>query len=313
MRIGLVVDSACDLPQEYLEREQISLLPISIRIGEAVQVDRRDPRATLDFLHRHVVERGAYADTAPFSTPDIQDLFLRQLVLDYDFVFCLTINRHRSEIFNNATKASFAILKDYKPIRTAAGLNSPFSLRVIDTQNLFAAQGIVAVAAARMRTAGLNPGQMRTQLEQLALHTYGYLIPRNLNYIRERGKYKNDRSVGLIAAALGTAIDIKPVLRGFRGETGPVAKIRGFDSATKRLFEFTAQRIEHGLLVPAVCMSYGGDLDEMRSLPGYMRLSNACRSHGVELLESIMSLTGMVNVGKGSLVVGFAAEPHQFA
>jgi hypothetical protein len=25
-----------------------------------------------------------------------------------------------------------------------------------------------------------------------------------------------------------------------------------------------------------------------------------------------MSLTGMVNVGKGSLVVGFASEPHVF-
>jgi hypothetical protein len=26
----------------------------------------------------------------------------------------------------------------------------------------------------------------------------------------------------------------------------------------------------------------------------------------------VMSLTGMVNVGKGAVVVGFAAEPHEF-
>ncbi|CEJ47392.1 hypothetical protein XAB3213_3880002 [Xanthomonas citri pv. bilvae] len=33
----------------------------------------------------------------------------------------------------------------------------------------------------------------------------------------------------------------------------------------------------------------------------------------MELLESVMSLTGMVNVGKGALAVGFAAEPHAFS
>jgi hypothetical protein len=31
------------------------------------------------------------------------------------------------------------------------------------------------------------------------------------------------------------------------------------------------------------------------------------------VFESVMSLTGMVNVGKGAVVVGFAAEPHTFS
>jgi len=30
------------------------------------------------------------------------------------------------------------------------------------------------------------------------------------------------------------------------------------------------------------------------------------------VFESIMSLTGMVNVGKGAMVVGFASGPHVF-
>jgi hypothetical protein len=37
-----------------------------------------------------------------------------------------------------------------------------------------------------------------------------------------------------------------------------------------------------------------------------------CASYNIELFESVMGLTGMVNVGKGALVVGFAAEPHRF-
>ena len=43
------------------------------------------------------------------------------------------------------------------------------------------------------------------------------------------------------------------------------------------------------------------------------RLREACAANDVELFESVMSLTGMVNVGKGAVVVGFAEPPHKFA
>ena len=45
---------------------------------------------------------------------------------------------------------------------------------------------------------------------------------------------------------------------------------------------------------------------------GYAALVEACEAHHVERFETVMSLTGMVNVGAGSLTVGFAAPPHTF-
>jgi DegV family protein with EDD domain len=308
MRIGLVVDSACDLPLEYLQQHEITVLPITVRIGDAVLADHRDEQATLEFLHAHVAERGAEAETMPFTVEQIHDLFIQRLVIDYDYVFCMTITKTRSPIHDNAMQASFSILNEYKAVRAAAGNPTPFALRVVDTQNLFAAQGITAVEAVRLRAAGEGAPKIRARLENLALHTHGYLIPRDLYYIRNRARKKGDRSVSLLSAALGTALDIKPVLHGYRGETGPVAKIKGFEPAVEKLFEFTIKRIEAGLMTPTVCLSYGGELDEMRALPGYQNLRHACSANNIELFESVMSLTGMVNVGKGALVVGFASE-----
>ncbi|WP_147653360.1 DegV family protein [Vulcaniibacterium gelatinicum] len=312
MRIGIVVDSACDLPARFFREHDVTILPITVRIGDAVLADVRDEKATLDFLHAHVAERGADAETTPFTVQQIQDLFLQKLVMDYDYVFCLTITRTRSPIFDNAQQASFAILNEYRPIRAAAGHDTPFALRVIDTQNLFAAQGVTAVEAVRLRDAGEGAPKIRARLEHLALHTHGYMVPPDLYYLRARARKKGDRSVGLLSAALGSALDIKPVLHCNRGETGAVAKIKGFEPAVRKLFEFTIGRIRAGLMTPTVCLSYGGDLAEMRALPGYESLRAACAEHNIELYESVMSLTGMVNVGKGALVVGFAAEPHAF-
>jgi DegV family protein with EDD domain len=312
MRIGLVVDSACDLPGDYLRRNGFTILPISVRIGDELREDQRDERVTLDFLKSHVTEHGATAETMPFTVEQITQLFLDKLVIDYDYVFCMTITRTRSPIYDNALQASYAILNDYRPIRAAAGHDTPFALRVIDTQTLFAGQGITAVEAVRLIAAGEGAPKIRARLENLALHTYGYMIPRDLFYLRARARTKGDRSVGLVSAALGSALDIKPVLRGYRGATEPIGKIKGFENAVQRLLAHTADRVRRGLMTPTVCLSYGGELDEMRALPGYDDLRVTCQSYNVEMFESVMSLTGMVNVGKGALVVGFASEPHSF-
>ncbi len=121
MRIGIVVDSACDLPADFIREHRLILLPITVRIGEAVLADHREEDATLNFLDTHVAERGAEAETIPFSVNQIRDLFLQHLVIDYDHVFCLTITKTRSPIHDNALQASFAILNEYRPIRQAAG------------------------------------------------------------------------------------------------------------------------------------------------------------------------------------------------
>ena len=313
MRIGIVVDSACDLPQDFIAEHNIVLLPITVRIGEAVLADHRDEQATLSFLHAHVAEHGAEAETIPFSVNQIRDLFLQRLVIDYDHVFCMTITKTRSPIHDNALQASFAILNDYKPVRQAAGYNSPFALRVLDTQNLFAAQAVTAVEAVRLRASDASVQAIRERLEELAGNVHGYMITRDLYYMRARARSKGDRSVGLLSAALGTALDIKPVLHGYRGETAPVAKIKGFDAAVQKLFEFVGKRVAAGLMTPTLCLSYGGELSELRALPGYAALRQACETHAVEVLESVMSLTGMVNVGKGAITLGFADAPHTFA
>ncbi len=313
MRIGIVVDSACDLPDRFLEAHAITVLPIVVRLDDQTLVDDRDPSTWRRFLDDKLGARGHDAETEPYTVEQVRDLFLGKLVIDYDCVFCLTITSTRSPIHAHASQASFAILKDYRPIRRDAGVTGPFLMRVIDTGNLFAAQGVTAVEAVRLREAGQNPGQMRERLEFLARNTWGYMLPRDLYYLRARAQKKGDRSVGWVSAALGTALDIKPLLRGHCGETGPVAKVRGFEQGAEMLFNATARRVRAGLLAPTLCVSYGGDLSELAAMPGYASLLATCTEHQVEVFEAPMSITGMINVGTGAITLGFAAEQHEFA
>lgn len=310
MRIGLAIDAACDLSREFLRRHDVAVMPITVRIDGEVFMDDREPAEIQRFIDRRLGSRSHSAETEPCPVEDVQKLFLEKLVLEQDCVFCLTITATRSPINEHVNRASFGILKHYRQAREQAGVPGPFMMRVVDTRNIFAGAAPVVCEAARLIAADVPPAAIRERLTQIANQTYGYMLPRDLYYLRARAKKKNDRSVGLVSAMLGSALDIKPILRCFRGETGPVGKVRGFEQGADSLFGYVAQRVRAGLLVPAVCVSYGGDLAVLPQLPGYAGLRQACEETGVELMEAPMSITGMVNVGEGAVTIGFAAEDH---
>ena len=54
MRIGIVVDSACDLPQSFIQENNITILPITLHLDGTQMIDQRDPETTLEFYAQHV-------------------------------------------------------------------------------------------------------------------------------------------------------------------------------------------------------------------------------------------------------------------
>ncbi len=109
---------------------------------------------------------------------------------------------------------------------------------------------------------------------------------------------------------LRSGLDIERIVRCFRGETCPVGKLRGFEHGAEAVFSHAVKRGKDGLLVPVVCVNYGGDLAVLGHLRGYANLHAACAECGAALVEAPMSLTGMVNVGDGAVTLELAAEEH---
>ncbi|SMC15959.1 EDD domain protein, DegV family [Andreprevotia lacus DSM 23236] len=306
MRIGIVTDSCCDLPRAFLDRHQIEILPITIRSGETTFIDKRDPKATQQF-YKSLGDAEYLSE--PFSVDAISQRFLERLVVEFDYVFCLTVMSSRSKIFDNATQAARAILTDYRPIREAAGHTRPFSLRVFDSQNLFVGQGLIVAEAARLAEQDATTSAIIARIEQLSHCTQAFLIPSDLSQLRNNARRKGDKSVGLASYLLGSALDIKPVIRGFQGDTHPVAKVRGFEAGVNKLFNLAIKLIEgKHLLSSIVTVSFGGDPAEVAQLPGYVDLVACAARHGVDVLVSEMSVTAGVNIGAGGLALAFAAE-----
>ncbi|STQ90261.1 DegV family protein [Iodobacter fluviatilis] len=308
MRIGLVTDSCCDLPRDFLDKHQIVILPITIHGSDGTFIDNRDPAATRDFYRRQAAAGVADFESEPFSAEQIRELFLSRLVLDFDAVFCLTVMQSRSQIFNHCSQAARAILTEYRPIREQASLNKPFTLRVFDSANIFAGQGLVVAEVARLISLQASNSEITKHIERLTQTTQGFLMPADLGQLRHQARRKGDKSVGFLSYALGSALDIKPVVRAYRGITAPVARIHGFNTGVEKLFSLARAHLERGLFAPTICVSYGGDPAVVTDMPAYQKLKQACKSHGVQLLLCEMSTTAGVNIGSGGVAIAFASE-----
>lgn len=312
MRVGIAIDVSTDVSHEFVTENNIYVLPSAVQLGDKRVVYDRDPANTIKFYNEHQDRKAR--GTESFSVKEIEDLFLNKLALEYDYVFLITLSSSHSMTYDNAHKASFTIMQSYTPVREAQKILGPFALRVVDSQSLFTGPGILAWETVRMLRGKSSPVEIRKRLDELAPHLYNYLVPSDLESLRARGAQRSDDNVSWLQYTLGTAFDIKPVIRTNRAATMPIAMIRHYDKAVEKTFHHCAAQIRRGLLVPMVGVSYGGDPELVRTMPGFVRLQQAAAENGVELMLSMMSPAGATNVGVGAVSIAYCARnPIEFA
>lgn len=313
MRVGLIVDSACDLPYEFSRKHDLFILPVTAVIDGETYIDEHDPVRTQEFYQSGLLQKGHHAETHAFSSEQIHDLFMEKIVTQFDVAICETVTRSRSLIFQNATEAMNSVMAHYQKARQTAGLEGKFSMRVIDSKQIFAGQGLLAAHTLQLIEQKLSKNALRNEVDTFTDRIYTCVIPRDLHYIRERARRRGDKSVSALVAFLGKALNITPVLFGQGAEAQPVVKTRSFDVAVEKVMNYAAARVEAGLLTPYVSLSCGLTWTEIEDLPGLNRLRDACENNGVELLLSQMGITSSIYIGPGSLCLALAAEPHEFS
>ncbi len=310
MRTGVVIDSACDLPQSYIQNHNLHIMPISLHFGYDLFRDTRDPEATQAFYRKYLAEKTLDIETAPFSVEQIKTLFMEELVLKYDRVLVITIAQTRSPIYENAEAASRIIRTQYREQRQQAGMTGSFQLSVLDSKTLFTGEGVLVHEAMRLlEEEDILFGTLRPHIEQLSQHVHGYLVPEDLFYIRYRASKKGEKTIGLLKYHFGALFDIKPIIHFHRGESQVIDKERGFDRTLIKLFDIVRHAIQQGLATPIINTSYAGDLEIIRHKRAFIDFERYARDHKIEVLLSVMSTAGGINVGPGAFALAYIAGP----
>jgi DegV family protein with EDD domain len=190
-RIRVVTDSACDLPDDVVERLGIVVVPLSIRFGAEEFVDRRD-LSPQEFWARC---KGAkeLPETAAPSVGAFQAVYDEAARDHVDGVIVLTISSQLSATCQSATLA-------------AQSVSATIRVTVVDTLAVSMAQGLLAIDVAEAAAAGAT-------LDELEAHARGLLdkigVVATLDTLEHL--IKGGR-VGGAKALLGHVLSIKPLV-----------------------------------------------------------------------------------------------------
>jgi DegV family protein with EDD domain len=309
MRIGVVVDASCDLPRSYLESHGIHVLPNVLSFGKKRFEDARDPEATMNLFRRLIADKSVEVTSQACGVDQIRDLFLEEVVADYDRVLVVSACARRSEVFKNATEASYAILQSYRELRNEAGQSGSFALRVLDSATLCAGHALVACRAVTEASTGAVPFEkLRTSLKYEAGRVRTLLVPNDLFYVRHRGLGGPGDMLGGSDYALGRMARLRPVIEVSGGESRVAGRGRGFESAASVALDQAREAVRRGLGAPVVTLSFGGDPRLVRDLHAYQDLEAQAASQRVELHLAVMSATMGVRLGPGALSVAWMEQ-----
>ncbi len=217
MNIKIISDSTCDLSEQLIAKHNITLAPLTVIKGDEQFKD--GVTITPDVIFSHVANGGALCTTAANSIGEYADLY-EQFSGDYDGIVHITIGSCFSACYQNACLAA----EDYP------------NVRVIDSRNLTAGQGLVLLKACAL-------SKTATDLDELADAVRAYTEKVEASFLVEKLDYLVKGGRCSSAAALGAnLLNLKPCIEVKDGKMAVVKKYRG--NYTKCLSTYVKERLE---------------------------------------------------------------------
>lgn len=309
MKTVVVIDASCDLPGAYVQQHRLKVLPSRLILGDQVFSDVRDVNLSLAFFHRHAASPDLKVTSEPCPADAIAALFLNRWVVEYDRAVLITLSQTLGALFQNATEASFAILRGYREKRRLAGLHTPFYLNVLDSGTVFAGEALLVDAVIRLlRDQDLAFSELRRRIEEFRRYVQCYVLPGDLSFARNWSRNNSEMRVVFPESRLDGLLGNTPVARFFNGHTELAFKRRGFDKALSSLLDHVRQAVELGLRSPLVAIGYAGDPQALRQKPFFVEFEQYARQWGIDVMVSVMSAAGGASVGPGALSLAYAAD-----
>jgi DegV family protein with EDD domain len=219
-RIRIVADSACDIPQDIVEKYGISVIPAYINFGlESI------PDDGVSITREAFYERLKTADPLPTTSappPGVSEQIMRAALADADHVVAIHVASKLSGIFNTSRVAAEAIDTE--------------RISLFDTGQASMGAGWAAIAAAEAADRGADVDAVIAAAQSTNERTTLWAVPITMEYLRRSGR------VNALVAGLGEMLQIKPIISVDDGEANSAGRVRTTKKVIEKLIEMTREQ-----------------------------------------------------------------------
>jgi DegV family protein with EDD domain len=229
MKIGILTDSTCDLPEEILNQYNIEFVPLTVRIGEEQYKDKTE--ITSQQFFKRIKQGDVMPSTSQPSAGEFEQKY-KEMDKTYDHIISIHLSSHLSGTCQSAQLA----IKE----------NPTIDITLIDSKSASMGLGFLVILAAKLVNKGLELDQIVDILKQARKDIEIYLTVDDLSYLEKGGRINKAQSF------IGNLINLKPILKLDFNSTSvePIDKVRGKKNTQKKLLEFVDHYLNKDLDVP---------------------------------------------------------------
>ena len=241
VRVGIVTDSSCDLPDDLVDRWGIEVVPLSIRFGEEEFVDREE--LSTDEFWARCAKSPVLPSTAAPSPGRFEQSYRALAARGLTDVVAITLSGALSATHQSAELAAKSVAAD--------GIN----VSVVDSRTVTLGLGTIALAAAEKAAEGASADEVLGRASDLVARTRVFGALDTMDNLKKGGR------VGNAKALLATALAIKPIIAVENGVVEQYGRQRTRSKAIRFLVDKVAAsqgHMEHLAVLHADC----SDVDE---------------------------------------------------
>ena len=210
MSIGIISDSACDIPSEFLKKLDITEVPVNVTFGSKVYKENVDLKG--DEFYKMLSKSDTFPTTSQPSPGDFEKVYTSQLK-KHDELLSIHISSKVSGTYNSAVQAAEKIGKG--------------KITVIDSKSVTMGTGlvIIKVASELKNKKSSKMTDLVKMTNDLVSKSRILVACETIEYLKRGGRISSG------AAFFGGLIKVKPVIGDRDGEVVSIARPRSMVKA----------------------------------------------------------------------------------
>lgn len=273
MKIAIITDSTCDLPEEIVLQQNITVIPLHINVGDKTYLDG------VDLTRAEFYAQLPNYSPAPKTAAPGPEIFVQAYERLADKGALAILSIHISETLSATINSA----------RIAAEQFTRIPVTVLDSSQLSLGTGFLVEKAAQMAQTGKKMEEITSTLQGVMKRTYVFASLKTLEYLRRSGR------MNFAIAKFGEILQLKPLLHMNMGKA-TAHRTRTQKRATERLLAWLAEYAPYEKLA----VLHAGVQEEAEAL--YEQV----RSFFPQGVVSIVQITPVLGAHLGIGALGFA-------
>lgn len=281
-KIAFVTDSNSGFSQERAQELGIHIIPMPFYINEELYFE--GVSINHEEFFQKLVEEDATISTSQPAPGDVIDMY-DKLLEEHDEIVHIPMSAGLSSTHDTAVMLS----GDYDG-----------KVQVVDNRRISVTLMQSMKDAMKMAEEGKSAAEIKEMLEGNRANTSIFLAVDTLKFLKKGGR------ISPAAAAIGSVLNIKPILTVGEGQIEPFAKARGTKQVKKLVFEAVEKALEekHADYKVNMYMAHSMSDEEAKALIG--EVEARFPAYKVELAD--LSLSIACHVGPGAFAIALAEE-----